>query len=175
MVTILMMSAKMATLGLLKIKVFWNKGYDVIISVHDVTNKILSRDSNYIVDVVMWPKFGNSNISMREVIIGFYKNLTRKTNFFEGCSRFKLKNLGLRLGMALKFYTSLAKWLTLKVIRFRGLIPTFVEVTGEKLVGGPFSLPPSWIGLTINLIKLRLEDAHYIPNVILQILGDECQ
>ena len=63
-----MMSAKMATLGLLKIKVFWNKGYDVIISVHDVTNKILSRDSNYIVDVVMWPKFGNSSISMREVI-----------------------------------------------------------------------------------------------------------
>ena len=69
MVAILMMSAKLATLGLLKIKVFWNKGYDVIISVHDVTNKILSRDSNYIVDVVMWPKFGNSSISMREVII----------------------------------------------------------------------------------------------------------
>ena len=69
MVTILMMSAKMATLGLLKIKVFWNKGYDVIISVHDVTNKILSRDSNYIIDVVMWPKFGNSSICIREVII----------------------------------------------------------------------------------------------------------
>ena len=68
-VTILMMPAKMATPGLLKIKVFWNKGYDVIIYVHDVTNKILSGDSNYIVDVVMWPKFGNSNISMREVII----------------------------------------------------------------------------------------------------------
>ena len=64
-----MMSAKMATPGLLKIKVFGKKGYDVIISVHDVTNKILSRDSNYIVDVVMWPKFGNSSISMREVII----------------------------------------------------------------------------------------------------------
>ena len=64
-----MMSAKMATPGLLKITVFWNKGYDVIISVDDVTNKILSRDSNYIVDVVMWPKFGNSSISMREVII----------------------------------------------------------------------------------------------------------
>ena len=69
MVTILMMSAKMATLGLLKIKVFWNKGYDVITPVCDVTNKILSHDSNYIVDVVMWPKFGNSTISMREVII----------------------------------------------------------------------------------------------------------
>ena len=64
-----MMSAKMAAPGLLKIMVFWNKGYGVIVYVHDITNKILSRDSNYIVDVVMWPTFGNTNISMREVII----------------------------------------------------------------------------------------------------------
>ena len=62
------MSAKMATPGLLKITVFWNKGYDVIIPVNGVTNKILSRDSNYIVDVLMWPKFGNSSISMKEVV-----------------------------------------------------------------------------------------------------------
>ena len=68
MVTILMVSARIATLGLLKIKVFWNKVYDIIISVHDITNKILLRDSNYIVDVVMWPKFGNSSSSMGEVI-----------------------------------------------------------------------------------------------------------
>ena len=64
-----MISAKLATLGLLKIKEFWNKGYDVIASNCDVTDKVLSPDSNYIVDVVMWPKFGNSSISMREVII----------------------------------------------------------------------------------------------------------
>ena len=51
MVTVVM-SAKMAGPGFLKIKVFWNKSYDVIISVYDVTNKILSRDSNYIADVV---------------------------------------------------------------------------------------------------------------------------
>ena len=63
-----MMSAKMATTGLLKSTVFWIKDYDVIIAVDDVINKILSRDSNYIVDVFMWPKFGNSSISMREVI-----------------------------------------------------------------------------------------------------------
>ena len=69
MLVILMISAKLVTLGLLKLKVFGNKGYDVIISVHDATIKILSRDSNYIVDMVMWPKFGNPNISMREVII----------------------------------------------------------------------------------------------------------
>ena len=64
-----MMSAKLATLGLLKIKVFWNKVYGVIIYLHDFTRKTLSRDSNYIVDVVVWPKFGYPNISMREVIM----------------------------------------------------------------------------------------------------------
>ena len=47
------MSAKMAMPGLLKITVSSNKGYDVIISIDDVTNKILSRDSNYIVDMLM--------------------------------------------------------------------------------------------------------------------------
>ena len=67
MAAILMMSAKLATLDLLKIKVFWNKGYDVMTSFHDVTNKILSRDWNYIADVVMLLNFGNSSISMREV------------------------------------------------------------------------------------------------------------
>ena len=36
MATILMMSAKMATLGLLKIKPFENKDYDIIVSVHDI-------------------------------------------------------------------------------------------------------------------------------------------
>ena len=45
MVTSLMMSAKMTTLGLLKIKVFQNKDYDVIVSVHDFISKILSRAS----------------------------------------------------------------------------------------------------------------------------------
>ena len=68
MVAILMMSVKLATLGPLKIKVFWNKGYPVIYSVHDVTNKTLSSDSNYIVNVVMWPKFCNSSSSIRVII-----------------------------------------------------------------------------------------------------------
>ena len=69
MVTALMMSTKMATPGILKIKFFWDKCHDIIISVHEVTNKILSSDWDYIVIVVMWPKFGNSSISMREFII----------------------------------------------------------------------------------------------------------
>ena len=41
-----MISAKMATPVLLKIKIFKNDGYDVIIIDYHVTNKILSRDSN---------------------------------------------------------------------------------------------------------------------------------
>ena len=78
-----MMSVKMATLGLLKTKVFWNKGYDVIISGHDVIRKILSSDSNYIVNVLMWPRFGNSSIFMREgIIISILQEFDQKNHFF---------------------------------------------------------------------------------------------
>ena len=69
MVTILIMSAIMATPSLLRIKVFWNKSYGVVMPVHNAANQILWRDSYYIVDVVMWPKFGNSSSSMGGVII----------------------------------------------------------------------------------------------------------
>ena len=47
MVTFLMMFAKLVSPGLLKIKIFQNKGYDVIIPDYDLTNKVLSRDANY--------------------------------------------------------------------------------------------------------------------------------
>ena len=50
-----MMSAKFATLDLLQIKIFLKKGYDVIFSVCDVTHEILSRDTNYFVEVIMRP------------------------------------------------------------------------------------------------------------------------
>ena len=55
MFTILMMSTKLITPGILKRNIFQNKVYDAIIPDFDVTNKILSRDSNsnYIVDVIM--------------------------------------------------------------------------------------------------------------------------
>ena len=52
MVKSLIMSAKLAASGLLKI-IFQNKGYDVLIVDCNVTNKVLSRDSNHIVDVRM--------------------------------------------------------------------------------------------------------------------------
>ena len=53
------------------------------------------------------------------------------------------RNLELVQGMALKFYTGVAKKLRLIVRTFLGLIPTFVEVTGGKLVGGIFFPPLS--------------------------------
>ena len=53
MISILMMSAKLARLGFPKIKVFRKKGYVIIISINDVTDKILSDESNYNEDVVM--------------------------------------------------------------------------------------------------------------------------
>ena len=128
-----------------------NKGYDVIISVLEVTNKISSSNSNYIADVVMWLKFGNSSIYMREVIITLILwGFNQKNQFFWGVLWLKFSNLRLVLGMTLKFYTSVAKELKLKVIKFWGLIPTYVEVTGEKLVKGAFCSPPPypiWIEL----------------------------
>ena len=53
MVTILKMSAKLTTPGLLKIDIFREKDYDVMIPDNDKINKILSPDLNYIIDVVM--------------------------------------------------------------------------------------------------------------------------
>ena len=66
--------------------------------------------------------------------------MTRKITFLSGSN-----NLGLALGKALKSYTSVAKGLKLKVRKFRGLIPTFVENTGEKLVREPFCPPHSFL------------------------------
>ena len=77
------MSAKMTTPGLLKIKIFSKKGYYVIYSASDVTKKILSHGSNYIVDVVTWQKFGYSSICIREVIItSILQGFDQKKNFF---------------------------------------------------------------------------------------------
>ena len=87
LVIIWMMSAKMATPGLLKMRVFWTKGYDAIFPVYGVTNKILSHDSNYVVDMFMWSMFCNSTISMRKVITtSILLGFDQKNCFFKGWS-----------------------------------------------------------------------------------------
>lgn len=53
MISVFTMSTKLATQSLVKIKWFGNEGYEVIIFVFDVTNKILSHESNVVVPVVI--------------------------------------------------------------------------------------------------------------------------
>ena len=146
----MMMSAQIATPGHLKRKKFWNKGYDVTISVHDVTRtfysviqtklQMWSCDQNLVTLVFLW-----ETLSLPQ----FYKDLTRKTAFFELWYWFKFNNFRLALGIAFKFYTSVARGLKLKVRKFCGLIPKFVEITGEKLVERPFCSPL----LILNRVK----------------------
>ena len=52
--------------------------------------------------------------------------------------------------MALKFYINMAKRLKLIVKNFCWLIPTFLEVTGEKLVGALLAQPPLPILKRVN-------------------------
>ena len=127
------MLAKLATLASLKLGYFEKIGY-VIFSVHNITKKILSCDSNHIVDMAMWPKFDNSSISIREVIVT-YKDLTWKTIFFGRWFWFMFNNLRLVVGMALNFYSSVAKGLELKFRMFWGLV-LLLEKLREKTSNG---------------------------------------
>ena len=51
--------------------------------------------------------------------------------------------------------------------KFWGLIPTFGEVTKEKLVGG---LPPAWIGLTEQIAKFIV---WLSLSLLLEIMGNK--
>ena len=90
--------------------------------------------------------------------------MTRRAAFFERLSWFKFNNLGLALGMNLKFYTSMAKELKLKVRKFWRLFSTFVEVPEEKLVRALFWPPycptlASWVRFKSNK-NFRLADIN---------------
>ena len=63
------MPAKLATPGLRKIIIFWNKGYDVIIKVCDINSKTLPHVTNHIVNAVMLRKFDSSSKSLKDVTI----------------------------------------------------------------------------------------------------------
>ena len=95
----------------------------------------------------MWPKFGNSSIFMKKVII---------TNIFVECSWFKFNNLGLTVGMDLKFYTSVAKGLKLKEIKVFGGDSNVCRSYREKTGSGPFCSP---ILNRINGISFRFGPA----------------
>ena len=135
MVTILMISAKMATLGLLKIRIFWNKGYDIIISWRHPQIFITWFKFYYRCGHVtkVWQLYHFYEKSYHN--LDFIRIWLEKPFFFEGWSWFKFNNFGLALDTNLEFYTSVAKVLKLKVKNIWRPNPTFVEVTGEKLVG----------------------------------------
>ena len=83
--TILMMLGKLAALDLLIIKVFWNKGYDVIICVNDFTNKIFITWLKLCSRCGHVTKIGSSIISMGKVIMtSVFKDLIREVNFLRG-------------------------------------------------------------------------------------------
>ena len=93
--------------------------------------------------------------------------MTRRTAFIEGWSWFKFNNLGLALVTNLKFYTSVAKRLKLKVRKFGKLNSTFVEVTGEKLVGeASHPSPPilNRINVSKSTIVFRIALSKLIDN-----------
>ena len=149
------MSAKMATAGLLKITVFWNKGYDVIIPYDDVTNQTSSRDSNYVVDVFMWPKFGNSSISMREVITtSILQGFNQKNCFFWGVVSIQVQYFGTGTRYKLEILHQCCKRVITKSQKVLGVNSYACRsYRREKLVGGGgggLFASPSWIGLTIE-------------------------
>ena len=71
----------------------------------------------------------------------------------------------LALGMAFKFYTSAAKEMKLKVNKFWGLFPTFVEVTWKKLVEGPFSPPKILNRVMVKRAQEARDNQFFFQNV----------
>ena len=106
-----------------------------------------SCDQSLVILAFLWEKLSQTQ---------FYKDLTRKTTIFDEWSWFRFNNLGLTLGKNLTFFTSVSKGLKLKVRKFWGLIPTFVEATGEKLLEGPFCPTP----LILNRVKYIFWNAN---------------
>ena len=73
----------------------------------------------------------------------------------------------------MNFFTSVVKALTLKVKHFVGLIPTFVEVTGGKLVGILFRLPstPRSFLQILEVISKFLESMKRLDENTTHIMG----
>ena len=130
MIEILMMTPKLAALSFHKMKVFSNNSFCMKIPVHEITSKILLRESNYILDAIMWSKF--------VTVAYLWENLLefdQKNTSLERCACFKFNKFKLALRMALIFKTNVARGLQLKVRKFGELILRFLEITVKNLIG----------------------------------------
>ena len=91
MVTILMMPAKLASPGLLTIKIFQNKGYDVIIPDYDVANKDLTWKTAFF-EGWSWFKFSSFGLVLG-MTLRFYASVAKAL-------KLKVRNFG---GLILTF------------------------------------------------------------------------
>ena len=116
----------------------------------DAINKILSRDSNYSVDVVMWPRFANSTISLREVLnLNFIRIWPQNPFFLRGLFlvQGQLFETGTRYG--LKVLRQCGKRVKNKSQKVLGVNSYVCRSYRGKTGGGLFAaLPPFRIGLT---------------------------
>ena len=87
MIIILMMSVKMATPGLFKITIFWNKGYDVIIPVHGVPTKFY-----HVIQIIlkMW-SFDQSLVTL--AFLNFLMIVLVQVRYFRTDTRYKIEIL----------------------------------------------------------------------------------
>ena len=107
---------------------------------------------------LLWEKF-NFN----------FRRIWPEKPILEGYSWFKLNNLGPGLGMALTFYTNVAKGLKVKVRKFWVLSLTFVEVIGKKPVGGLFC-PFTLNRVNIDTLSVMNEKK---PNILVHTKGNK--
>ena len=139
-----MIWAKLATLGILKIKAFWDKDHDVITSVHDVTNKILSVtqiimlmcscDQSFITPAFIYERSYSLNcIRIWPAIPIFLRGALGSSSIIWACTKYGLKIL-YQGGKRVKTRNQ-------KVFRIYSYV---CRITGGKLVGKAFlPLPQS--------------------------------
>ena len=137
-----MMSAKIAT------PVFWSKGHYVIYYFYDVINIISSHESNYIMYVLMWPKFGNSRICIREVIItSILRGFDQKNHFFWGVVLVQVQYFGTGTRYKVEVLHQPVKRIKTKIEKVLVANPYVCRSCRGKNWWQELFCPPSWIGL----------------------------
>ena len=139
-----MASAKLATLGFLKIHVFWNKGYGFIISVYEITSKILPGDQSLVTLAFKWEK-----LSLPQ----FYKDLIKKINFFWWLLLFQVQLLGSGFRYGLEILQQCGDWGETKIQKVLDVNSYVCKLQGKNLQWGFFV--PS------NLKRVKLNEKYF--------------